>query len=51
MLHVRSPFEGHEVGDAITDPEMIEAIMADHRAAFVVRVADTGAEPAPHPES
>ena len=38
-LEVRSPFDGREVGARITDPEEVAAILADHREAFVVRIA------------
>lgn len=38
-LIVRSPFDDHAAGDRITDPELVKAIRADHRAEFVIQIA------------
>lgn len=45
-LVVKSPFDGHSVGERITDPALVEAIRADHRAEFVTQVASASAVPA-----
>lgn len=38
-LVVKSPFEGYQIGDQITDPDAVKKIGDDHRASFVIRVA------------
>ena len=48
-LVVKSPFDGRAIGERITDPGMVEAIRADHRAEFVVQVAPLEAPPMPVP--
>jgi hypothetical protein len=46
-LFVKSPFDGKNVGDVVTDAAEVEAILADHREAHVIRFGDAKAEPKP----
>lgn len=47
-LTVTTPFDGHEVGEVITDAAQIEAVLASDAARFVVRTIDPETpEPAP----
>lgn len=41
------PFDGHQMGERITDAAQIEAILSDERVVFVNKVAavDTAEEP------
>jgi len=43
---VTQPFAGHEVGEVITDPAEIKAILASDSAQFVVQTADVPADEA-----
>ncbi|MBX9934547.1 MAG: hypothetical protein K2Y56_24030 [Methylobacterium sp.] len=38
-LVVKSPFASYAVGQRITDPEVVKAILTDGRSASVVKVA------------
>ena len=44
-LVVRSPFDGRAVGEHITDAATVGEILADHREAFVVKIAAPDATP------
>jgi len=46
-LTVTSPFDGHAVGDTITDADAVAAILASEAARFVVRTGDDTPDPAP----
>ncbi|KAJ8138132.1 hypothetical protein OY671_008655, partial [Metschnikowia pulcherrima] len=47
-LTVTTPFDGHEVGEVITDAAQIEVVLASDAARFVVRTIDPETpEPAP----
>lgn len=39
-LVVKIPFDDHQIGDPITDPAMIEKVLADHQKRFVVKIPD-----------
>ena len=45
-LIVVSPFDGHQVGDRLTDPAEIARVLSGEQEAYVRRVADPVA-PAP----
>lgn len=45
-LTVTQPFAGHAVGEVITDPTQIKAIVGTEAERFVVRTADQATPPA-----
>lgn len=46
ILRVISPFNGYQVGDEITDPKAVAAVLASEQSNNVVKVAAPPAETA-----
>ena len=46
MLRVIQAFGDHLVGDSVTDPDTVAAVLATDQAAFVVPVPEPEPEPA-----